>query len=109
MLEPLAPKVRCDLSASLKNIAEKHVPTKLKPIVAHVNTLFDPSQARTESLVCALPSQGWDFSDLSCTVSGLAWAELGLSELKRCSLMPAMEPPHPSYKPSQVFTGPSQI
>ena len=33
MLKPLAPKFRYDLSVRLRDIAEKQVPTKLKPIV----------------------------------------------------------------------------
>ena len=34
MLKPLVPKFRYDLSISLRDIAEKQVPAKLKPIVA---------------------------------------------------------------------------
>ena len=33
MLKPLVPKFRSDLSVRLKDIAEKQVPVKLKPIV----------------------------------------------------------------------------
>ena len=33
MMKPLVPKFRLDLSARLKDIAEKHFPAKLKPIV----------------------------------------------------------------------------
>ena len=33
MLKPLMPKFRSDLSVRLRNIAEKQVPVKLKPIV----------------------------------------------------------------------------
>ena len=33
MLKPLVPKFRPDLSAHIKDIAEKQVPAKLKPIV----------------------------------------------------------------------------
>ena len=33
MMKPLVPKFRPDLSARLKDIAEKQVPVKLKPIV----------------------------------------------------------------------------
>ena len=35
ILKPLVPKFRPDLCASLKDIAEKQVPAKLKPIVGH--------------------------------------------------------------------------
>ena len=34
MLKPLVPKFRSDLSVRLRNIAEKQIPVKLKPIVA---------------------------------------------------------------------------
>ena len=37
MLKPLAPKFRPDLCASLKDIAEKQVPVKLKPKVGSKN------------------------------------------------------------------------
>ena len=33
MLKPLVPKIRPDLSACLKDIAEEQVPAKLKPIL----------------------------------------------------------------------------
>ena len=33
MLKPLVPKFRSDLSVRLRNIAEKQVPEKLKPII----------------------------------------------------------------------------
>ena len=33
MLKPLVPKFRSDLSIRLRDIAEKQVPVKLKPIV----------------------------------------------------------------------------
>ena len=33
MLKPLVPKFRSDISPRLKDIAEKQVPAKLKPIV----------------------------------------------------------------------------
>ena len=36
MLKPLVPKIRPDLSARLKDIAEKQVPAKLNPIVGVV-------------------------------------------------------------------------
>ena len=33
MLKPLEPKLRSDISVRLRNITEKQVPVKLKPIV----------------------------------------------------------------------------
>ena len=36
-MKPLLPKFCLDLSARLKDIAEKHVPAKLKPIVVHLS------------------------------------------------------------------------
>ena len=41
MLNPLVPKFRPDLSARFKDIAEKQVPAKLKPIVVHNLTISD--------------------------------------------------------------------
>ena len=38
MLKPLVPKRCLHLSARLKDIAEKQVPAKLKPIVAHIRS-----------------------------------------------------------------------
>ena len=37
MLKPLVPKFRPDLSAHLRDIAEKQVPAKLKPIVGRIS------------------------------------------------------------------------
>ena len=39
MLKPVVPKLRPDLSVRLKDIAEKQVPAKLKPIVVDENLL----------------------------------------------------------------------
>ena len=38
MLKPLVPKFRPNLSARLKDIAQKQVPAKLKPIVSKLRT-----------------------------------------------------------------------
>ena len=43
MLKPLVPKFRQDISARLKDIAEKQAPAKLKPIVVDKET-FKPTQ-----------------------------------------------------------------
>ena len=42
MVKPLVPKFRRDLSAHLKDIFEKQVPVKLKPIVADPQVVRSP-------------------------------------------------------------------
>ena len=58
MLRPVVPKFRPELSVRVKEIIEKQVPAKLKPIVDNGNTSFDPTQPQTENLVSTLPTQG---------------------------------------------------
>ena len=48
MLKPFVPTFRSDLSVHLKDIAEKQVPAKLKPIVVH---LWFGSQADRQAAI----------------------------------------------------------
>ena len=48
MLKPLVPKFCPDLSARLKDIAEKQVPVKVKPIVGH--RLLSPKQGAVQAV-----------------------------------------------------------
>ena len=47
ILKPIVPKFRRDLSIRLKDIAEKQVLTKLKPIVVQINSVSDVRNAYT--------------------------------------------------------------
>ena len=56
MLKPLVPKFRSDLSVRLRDIAEKQVPAKLKPIVVpsqNADLLKVSSSPDAESVVPA--------------------------------------------------------
>ena len=57
-LKPLVPKFRPEMSVRLKEIIEKRVTAKLKPIVDNGNTSFYPSQSQTENLASFLQAQG---------------------------------------------------